>query len=169
MVDLRGEMIVPPFGEYKYIYEIGSKPELILYWVRNSTTIFKNEIRLLIKCNLINIDDISRIDIIIGGDHGQCAFRFPMKLLFIMKSSKNVERESSVVYILYKKDNGDIFKNTIIDKFQDLFKLILETLSINNHQLSIDNLYVTGDIAFLVILLGKAFFSPKWCMARTWT
>ena len=29
MVGLCGEMIVPQFGEYKYIHEIGSKPELI--------------------------------------------------------------------------------------------------------------------------------------------
>ena len=29
MVDLCGEMIVQQFGEYKYIHEIGSKPELI--------------------------------------------------------------------------------------------------------------------------------------------
>ena len=41
MVDLRGEIIIPQFGEYKYINEIGSKPEYILYWVRDSTVIFK--------------------------------------------------------------------------------------------------------------------------------
>ena len=29
MTDLCGEMIVPQFGEYKYIHEIGGKPELI--------------------------------------------------------------------------------------------------------------------------------------------
>ena len=78
-----------------------------------------------------------------------------------MKSSKNIERESSVAYILCKKDNVDILKNTIIGKLQDSFKLILETISIDNHQLSIDNLYVTGDLAFLVILLGEEFSSPK--------
>ena len=163
MVDLRGEMIVPQFGEYKCIHEIGSKPELVLYWVQDVTTIFKKEISLLIKCNLININDISRIDVTVGGYHGQGAFRFPMKLLFIIKSAKNVERESSVVYILCKQDNGDILKNTIVNKLQDLFKLMIETISIDNHQLSIDNLYVTGDLAFLVILLGKEFSSPKWC------
>ena len=80
-----------------------------------------------------------------------------------MKSSKNVERKSSVAYILCKKDNGDILKNTIIGKLQESFKLMLETISIDNRQLSIDNLYVTGDHAFLVILLGKAFPSPQWC------
>ena len=106
-------MTVPQSGEYKYIHEVGSKPELTLYWIRESTAIFKKEISLLVKSTLINLDDISRINLIIGGDHGQGAFRFPLKLLFVMKSSKNVERESSVAYILCRKDNGEIFKNTI--------------------------------------------------------
>ena len=103
MVDIRGEMIAPQFGEYKYTHETGTKLESILYWVRDSTAIFKKEIRLLIKCKQIIIDNISRIDVVVGGDHGQGAFRFPMKLLFIMKSSKNIERENSVAYILCKK------------------------------------------------------------------
>ena len=103
MIDLCGEMIVPQFGEYKYIHEVSSKPELILYWIRNSTAIFKKEISLLVKSNLLILDDISRIDVVIGGNHGQCAFRFPTKLLFVIKSSKNVERESSVVIFCTKK------------------------------------------------------------------
>ena len=48
---------------------------------------FKKEISLLMKCNLIIIDDISRISVVVCGDHGQGVFRFPMKLLFVMKSS----------------------------------------------------------------------------------
>ena len=40
---------------------------------------------------------------------------------------------------------------------------MLETISIDNRHLSIDNLYVSGDLTFLVILLGKEFSSPKWC------
>ena len=80
-----------------------------------------------------------------------------------MKSSKNIKRKSSVAYISCKKDNGDILKNTIIGKLQESFKLMLKTISIDNHQLSIDNLYVTSDLEFLVILLGKEFSSPKWC------
>ena len=118
MIHLCGEMIVPQFGIYKYIHEVGSKPELILYWIRDSTVIFKKEICLLVKPNLLNLDDISRINVIMEGDHGQGAFRFPIKLLFVMKSWKNVERESSGAYILCKKDNGEILKNTIINTFK---------------------------------------------------
>ena len=112
---------------------------------------------------LLKVNDISRIDIIVGSDHGQGVFRFSIKLLFVMKSSKNVEHESSVAYILCKKDNGDILKNTIIDKIQDSFKLMLEPIIFDNHHVSIDNLYVIGDLAFLVILLGTELSSPKWC------
>ena len=46
MVDLRGEMIAPQFGEYINTHETGTKPEFILYWVRDSTAIFKKEISL---------------------------------------------------------------------------------------------------------------------------
>ena len=161
MIDLCGEMIVPRFGEYKYIHEVGNKPKFILYWIRDSTIIFKKEISLLVKSNILNLDDISRIDVIISGDHGQGAFRFPMKLLFVMKSSKNIERECSVAYILCKKDNVEILKNTIIDKLQNLFKCMLKSILIDNHQVFIDNIYVTCNLDFLVILLGKEFCSPK--------
>ena len=41
--------------------------------------------------------------------------------------------------------------------------LILEPIIINNHQVSINNLYVTRDLTVLVIVLGKEFSSPKWC------
>ena len=40
---------------------------------------------------------------------------------------------------------------------------MLDPIKIDNHQVSIDNIYVTSDLAFLVILLGKDFSSPKWC------
>ena len=65
---------------------------------------------------MLSLGDILRIDVVIGGDHGQGTFKFPIKLLFVMKSSKNVERESSVAYILCKKDNGEILENTTINK-----------------------------------------------------
>ena len=107
------------------------------------------------------MNEIFRIDVTVGGDHGQGAFRFPMKLLFIMKSSKKIERTSSVVYILCKKDYDDILKNTIIEKLQESFMLVLDPIRIDNHQVSIENLYVTSDLAFLIILLGKEFSSAK--------
>ena len=105
---------------------------------------------------------MSRIDAIVDGDHCQGTFRFPMKLLFVMKSEKMLNVQVVLLRFNDKQINRDILKNTIIDKLQDSFKLVLEPITIDNHQVSIDNIYVTRDLAFLVILLGKELTSPKW-------
>ena len=45
-----------------------------------------------------------------------------------------------------KKDNGDILKNTIIDKLQKSFILMLEPMSFDNEQVSISNTYVSYSV-----------------------
>ena len=67
-----------------------------------------------------------------------------------------------VGYILYKKNNGIILKNTIIKDLGNSIKLLNESMTFNNQQLSSSNIYVTGDLAFLVILLGKGHSFPHW-------
>ena len=64
----------------------------IFFWVRDTVAIFKKETQLLIESSDINISNINRIDIVVGGDHGQRAFRFPMKLLYIMNNGIRHER-----------------------------------------------------------------------------
>ena len=71
--------------------------------MRDSTVIFKKEITLLIKSKQLKVNEIYRIDVVVGGDHGPGAFRFPVKLLFVMKYSKNLERTSSVAYTFFQK------------------------------------------------------------------
>ena len=70
MIDLCSEMIVPKFGEYNCIYELDSKPEDILCWVRDSIEMFKKEITLLINSKQLKVDENSRINVVVGGDHG---------------------------------------------------------------------------------------------------
>ena len=58
----------------------------------------------------IDIFNISRIDIVVGGDHSQGAFRFPMKILYIMKDDTRHKSIQPIGYILCKKDNDIILK-----------------------------------------------------------
>ena len=44
MTDLCGEIIATQFGQTKIVHEVGSKPELILCWVRDSVAIFKKKL-----------------------------------------------------------------------------------------------------------------------------
>ena len=54
MKSLSGDMILPKFGEYKYYHEIGSKPELILFWVCDTDAVFKKETQMLIESDDVN-------------------------------------------------------------------------------------------------------------------
>ena len=80
MNTLNGDMILTKVVEYHYYHEAGSKVELILCCVRDITTIYKKEIRILINSiniNInININEINRIDIVVGDDHGQREISF---------------------------------------------------------------------------------------------
>ena len=75
MTNLCGEMIIPQFRKYKYIHEIGSRPGLFLYWIRDSVAIFKKEISLFINCNQLIFNERSWIDVIVSGYHRQGVFR----------------------------------------------------------------------------------------------
>ena len=86
MKSLSGDMINPKFGEYNYYHETGSKSELILLWVGD--IVYKKEIQLLINSSDIDTYEMTRIDIVIGGEHGQGAFRFAMKILYIINTDK---------------------------------------------------------------------------------
>ena len=87
MKSLSGDMILPKFGEYKYDnMEKGSKPEHILFWIRDIVAIFKKETQLLIESGDMDICNINKLDIVVGGDHGHGAFRCPMKILYIMNN-----------------------------------------------------------------------------------
>ena len=74
MKSLSGDVIIPKFGKYIYYHETGSKPEHILFWFRDYVAVFKKETQLLIESGDINVSDIDRIDIVVGGDHGQGVF-----------------------------------------------------------------------------------------------
>ena len=86
MKGLSGYMILPKFGECKYYHEIGSKSEHILFWINDTVAVFKKDTQLLIEYGDIHLSDIDRIDIVLGSDHSEGAFRFPMKILYIMNN-----------------------------------------------------------------------------------
>ena len=79
MKSLSGDIKIPRFGKYNYYHETGTKPELILFWVRDTVAVFKKETELLIDSDQIDRSDMNRIDIVVGGDYGKGKLRFPIK------------------------------------------------------------------------------------------
>ena len=85
---------------------------------------------------------------------------FPLKILHIINNDKRHEGIQPLCCILYKKGNGITLKNTTIKDLWDSINLLNKLMKFNNKHLSPSNIYVTGDLEFLVILLGKEHSSP---------
>ena len=98
---------------------------------------------------------MNKIDVVVGGDYGQGAFRFLVKMLYITNNDKIHESIQPVGYILCKIDNSIILKDTIIKNPGDSVNLLISIPC---------NIYVTGDLVLLVIVLGKDYTSPHWCI-----
>ena len=77
----------------------------------------KKETQFLIDSGHIDLSDIDRIDIVVDGDHGQGAFRFPMKMVYIMKDGTR-----------HESNNGTILKNTIIKDLDDSINSLNESM-----------------------------------------
>ena len=89
------------FGEYSYIHEDSSKPELILFWIGDSTTILTKKTNILINSLKVNVNNIDRIDIVLGEYYGQGAFRFPIFKINIMDSEEHLNvKHMLVTYIV---------------------------------------------------------------------
>ena len=72
--------------------------------------------------------DMNRIDIVVGDDYGQGAFRFPMKILYIMNNGNIYKSIQPMDYILCKKNNEIMLKNTIIKDLGDSINSLNESM-----------------------------------------
>ena len=119
-----------------------------LPFVHDSIVIFKKETNNLINYLKVNINNVHRIDAVVGKYHDQGTFRFPIKLIDAMDDKENIEREAHVGYIHCRKNTGTILKSIIIMKLGELFNKLLHSFSLM--------------INTLLCITRKEHCSPKW-------
>ena len=114
--------------------------------------------------------NIDRVDIVTGGDHSHGAFRFLLKTMLVLKNGEVLERQSTIGYILCKKDTGTILKNIILDGIGEGFKKIGQegfTIVSNKGKatmIPVSLLYVTGDLTLQIILMRNDYSSGHLCI-----
>ena len=186
--DLGKDYIVPTFGRYQYIEKEGEKAENIPYWTKDPIEVFSRQVVNTFKNESASLAEIERIDIVTGGDHGAGAFRARIRVIIKLQSGKNLSQDTSIAHIQCKKDNDTVLTNTIIEPLQSGFKKLAENQFMlfydDNKLLQIKqvsateqrsdsmpkpnkvirpNLYITGDLAYYVVMLGKGGSSGHWC------
>ena len=122
-----------------------------------------------------------------GGDHGAGAFRCPIRIVLKFddgSTSKYVHTDCSIAHIQCRKDNGNVLENTIIKPLGNGLKQLqalpfllyfdadgelhiqqtIATVQQNENSILMStNLWITGNLAYYVIMVGKEGSSGHWC------
>ena len=124
---------------------------------------------------------------IVGGDHGDTAFQFGALLLIELDDEHHIDFEVMVCELICRKDSGRLLEETILERLTQGLEIISTFelhLFINERKsivaefrlrnpttepttttyTPITEVFVTGDLAFQAMALGKESMAEHWCM-----
>jgi hypothetical protein len=158
------------YGCIDFTYDGKEKAEKIEW---NEKTVGK-EITLYIQCHLsskaIAPSDVERVQVVVGGDHGDVAFQFGASLSVEIIARRIIDFEVSVCEVICKKDTAKLIKRTILPQLTnglEVVKTIPLCISVNaddgkfNRNPSIGStkpivdIFVTSDLAPQAMALEK--------------
>ena len=139
-----------------------------------------------LKSQAMSPADIERVQIVVGGDHGDVAFQFGASVTVGMINKQKIEFEVSVCEVICRKDTAKLIELTILPELTKGLKVVTLTplcICVNpdgelicefNHTPTesatsqpIVEVIVTGDLAFQAMALGKESMAGHWCMQCT--
>jgi len=140
-----------------------------------------------LKSQAITPAEVERVQIVVGGDHGDVAFQFGASVTVEIIDKQKIEFEVSVCEVICRKDTGKLIEATILPKLTEGLKivtLIPLCIGVNPddgelicefdcsptvHSTSQPKVevFVTGDLAFQAMALGKESMAGHWCMQCT--
>jgi hypothetical protein len=137
-----------------------------------------------------NPADVLCIQVVIGGDHGNRAFQFGASVLLELSDGKIIDFEVSACKLICQKDTGKSIESTILPTLTSGL-MVVATAPLHIHKedqgntlcefgligqntqhevvqtISHDDLYVTGNLAFQAMAMGKESMSGHLCMQCT--
>jgi hypothetical protein len=116
----------------------------------------------------------------VGGDHGDTAFQFGAKVSVHLRDNRIIHFEVMVCELICRKDTAKIIESTILQRLTNGLEIVAtwhlhiesneegqikcefrNTRSMNSLTIKV---YVTGDLAFQAMVLGKESMSGWLCM-----
>ncbi len=139
-----------------------------------------------LKSKAIALSNVERVQVVVGGNHGDVAFQFGASITVEMIEGQIIEFKISVCEVICRKDTAKLIERTILPRLTnglEVVKLIPLCISVNtddgklvceyNRTPSIGSttpivdVYITGDLAFQAMALGKESMAGHWCMQCT--
>jgi hypothetical protein len=122
--------------------------------------------------------------VVVGGDHGDTAFQFSASISVELNDARIIDFEVSVCELICRKDTGKLIEQTILPRLTNGLEVVATLplhIETDKHGLlqcrfsrtaPVGNrstppkveVYITGDLAFQAMVLGKESMSTWWCM-----
>jgi hypothetical protein len=167
-------------------YDGKEKVEKIEWTKKNIDEEITMHLQRHLKSKAIAPSNVERVQVVVGGNHGDVAFQFGASITAEMIDGQVIEFEISVCEEIFRKDTAKLIERTILPQLTnglEVVKLIPLCISVNtddgklvckyNRTPSIGSttpiidVYVTGNLAFQAMALGKELMAGNWCMQGT--
>ena len=168
------------YGSLEFAYDKKKKAEFV-EWTEKD---INNEIVVYLQRHLrsrsITPSEVEHVQVVVGGDHGDTAFQFGASVSVNLTNERIIDFEVSVIELICRIDTGELIESTILPRLTKGLEIVatwylliennvngqieckfVDTSSPNS--LSVD-MYVTGDLAFQAMALGKEKMAGGWCM-----
>jgi hypothetical protein len=171
------------YNYINFMYDGKEKAEKIEWMEKNIEEEITMYLQRHLKSKTIAPSDVDHVQVVVGGDHGDVAFQFGTSITVEMIDGQIIEFKISVCKVICRKDTAKPIERIILPRLTnglEVVKLIPLCISVNtddgklvckyNRTPSIESatpifdVYVTGDLAFQAMALGKELMAGHWCM-----
>lgn len=158
---------------------------VVSYWWKQPDLLLKHQMTDMVT--LVDLDQLSHVDICVGGDHGAGRFRMLLKLLLRFHPGKEtIIRRFEVANVSHSKDDIDILNTTVLQRvvmgLENIHNggrfIVSSSEEADKLELSFDeepvnrqvyfnvpiSIFINGDLKFFAQMLGRDGMSTSWCM-----
>lgn len=126
------------------------------------------------------------VQVVAGGDHGDAAFQFGASVSVELHSGKTLDFEVLVSKLICQTESGKLIEETTLPTLTTGLEVVAITpihiYKDSNNELRVEfkdtdmpdsqkskkvkvvDTYITGDLSFQAMVLGKESMAPHWCM-----
>ena len=154
-------------------------------------TLMKSYAQRHLSSQSVEPSNVAHAQIVVGGDHGDMAFQSVASVFVLLHDESRIDFEVSVCELICRKDTGRLLKETILPRLTQGLEVIATfqlhvfihhktgnlVVEFRRHCPNQDNapgspsthtpiskVFVTGNLAFQAMALGKESMAGHWCM-----
>ena len=105
------------------------------------------------------LQQLTRVDLSVGGDHGGGKFRMTLKILFQFNDRATISRLFQIASVSHSKDNTEIIQKSVLDPIGESLRRVSEGgRFIIHHDTSDDSLTLSFNLNVSIVSIANLTF-----------